>query len=424
MPDETRLLKASLSGENPYERLLAPRFDYADLYTFSENKVTPVYNWFYYKEGYSRDFVTKTLAELEVPAESTVVDPFCGTGTTLLAARESGRPCAGVDILPLGAFVSRVKLEDGYDIPSLEEAVRWLTNLRYSEPKTRLIDIRFIDMRKVYNPYARNDIAFFRENILGVQDERTRNFLMLGLISIVSQASNVMKDGGVLRIVRKNHVPPVRHLLKTKLKRMVKDLKDRGNLPKTDWRADIGDARALPMEDESAGALITSPPYLNFVDYTKVYALELSLLLSNANEMEGLRKRSLRSHISASYERENPSEDMERILSRVTVIDKGKDKVPRGRRRIPHRHAAVHTGGLPGAGPGRRSRIRRRERLTARSNRRRRSHVRRNGRTGGIRGRVDLGGGRKMGRRTRHRQGEACQGERRNPQETRLTPGL
>jgi SAM-dependent methyltransferase len=326
MVDYDRLLAESLTGENPYEAKLKKRFEYADLYTFVENKITPVYNWFYYKEGYSKDFVTKTLSELRTPPGSLVVDPFCGTGTTLLSAKEAGYDSAGFDILPLGVFVSRVKLED-YSLPELTEAVKMIASMRYRPPKTKLVDVRFIDMRKAYTPYARNDIAFYREEIMGIQDEKIRNFLMLGLISIVSQASNVMKDGGVLRIVRKRHTPPVKHLLRTKLKRMLKDVQDRGPNPDVSWSANVGDARSLPLEDASADAVITSPPYLNFVDYTKVYALELSLLVSSTKDMEDMRKKSMRSHIGAEYGEDGERGEMAHILNRVTKIDE-KDKIP------------------------------------------------------------------------------------------------
>jgi SAM-dependent methyltransferase len=325
MRDMDDLFDRSLTGDNPYEENLVRRFEFADLYTFAQNKATSVYDWFYYKEGYSRDFVWKALDELNVPAGGMVLDPFCGTGTTLLAAKQKGYESKGFDILPLGVFVSRVKLRD-YDLPALEDSVRWLGGLRFQKPKTKLVDIRFLDMRKVYTPYARDDIAFFWENIMALKDEKIRDFLLLGLISIVGQASNTMKDGGVLRIVKKHHVPPVKHLLKTKLKRMIKDLRE-SEPSEASWSAEVGDARNIPIEGETVDAVITSPPYLNFVDYTKVYALELSLLVSSANDMEAYRRMSLRSHVAAEYEGGVPNE-IEDILKRVTVIDSGRDKVP------------------------------------------------------------------------------------------------
>ena len=296
------LFNKSLTGVNALEGRLSRKFEYSGLYTFAQNKVTPVYNWFYYKEGYSRDFVWRALEELRVPAGSLVLDQFCGAGTTLLAAKQAGYASAGFDVLPLGVFVSRVKMRDYADLDKLESEAGRLMKLRYRKPGARLVDIGFMDMRKVYTPYARDDIAFFRENIMAVEDEAVRDFLMLALMSVVGQASNVMKDGGVLRMVSKRHVPPVRHMLRSKLNRMLRDLKAAEAKPDARWSVEAGDARALPLGDGSVDAVVTSPPYLNFVDYTKVYALELSLLVSSTRELEALRRRSVRSHVGARYD--------------------------------------------------------------------------------------------------------------------------
>ena len=244
MRDLNRLFSESLTGANSFERYLTPRFEFADLVSFTQNKTTPVYNWFYYKEGFARDFVWDALKELEVKPGSVILDPYCGTGTTLLAAKQLGYPCVGSDILPLGVFVSKVKLEDQYDMRALEEGIRKITALKFGEPASKLVDIKFLDMRKAFSQYARKDIPFFREQILAVEDERVRDFLLLGLISIVGQASNVKKDGGVLRIVRKQHLPPVRYLLKNKLKRMFKDLKKAKPAPEVPWDVRLGDARS------------------------------------------------------------------------------------------------------------------------------------------------------------------------------------
>ena len=93
-----------------------------------------------------------------------------------------------------------------------------------------------------------------------------------------------------------------------------------------DWSVDVGDARNTPLRDGSAAAVITSPPYLNFVDYTKVYALELSLLLSSTKEFEELRRKSIRSHIGAEYSEEKTPK-LESALSRVTRKTRD-DKIP------------------------------------------------------------------------------------------------
>jgi site-specific DNA-methyltransferase (cytosine-N4-specific) len=49
------------------------------------------------------------LSERFVKPGQHVLDPFCGTGKTLLAAMERGAECVGIDINPLAALITRAK---------------------------------------------------------------------------------------------------------------------------------------------------------------------------------------------------------------------------------------------------------------------------------------------------------------------------
>lgn len=319
MPKNSRehLFRLSVAGGSKYSSLLVLRPEYENLVTFSENKDQPIYNWFYYKEGFSRDLVWNLLDEFKIPEGSLVLDPFCGTGTTLLAAKQKNYNAFGTDILPLGVFVSNTKLQDNYDLQLLKEKIQYLSSLKFGETKLKWVDPGFIDIRKAFSRYARNDILFFKEKIMEVEDEKTRNFLMLGLLSIVSEASNTKKDGGVIKIVQKKHLAPVRFLLRNRLKRMFKDVK-KMQPTKAHAEAKIGDARNIMLEKESVDVCITSPPYLNFVDYTKIYGLELSLLLNSAEEMRRLRMSSLRSHVGAQMKRGSPHTLKSQRLEEIT----------------------------------------------------------------------------------------------------------
>jgi DNA modification methylase len=297
------LFSLSIARGNRYSNLLVKRPDYRELVTFARCKKEPIYNWFYYKEGYSGELVWNLLKEFNIGKNSTILDPFCGTGNTLLACRQKGYNSIGFDILPLGVFVSNTKLQDNYDMDLLGERIRETTALKFGETPLKWPDLKFIDVRKSFSRYARNDLLFFKERIMGIKDEKIRNFILLALMSIVIPSSNVKRDGGVLRIVKKRHLPPVRHLLRNKLKRMYRDLKKAEPFPEGIVAgAKLGDARSLPLEPESIDACITSPPYLNWVDYTKIYAFELAILV-NSDEIKELRKRSIRSHVGAEYGR-------------------------------------------------------------------------------------------------------------------------
>lgn len=291
------LLQLSLPERSSYIDRIVSKSGYSKLVTFALNKKVPAHRWFYYKEGFSPQLVESLLGELSVPKKSLVLDPFCGAGTTLLACKQANRNAVGFDALPLAVFVSNVKLQDKYDIDELRSTSRELFSVKFGKPESKWpSEVRFINMKKAFTSYARNDLLFFRERIMGIEDEKTRNLFLLGLLSIVVEASNVKRDGGVLRIVKKRHLPPVRYLLKRRIGKMIKDIERSSPVP-GEAEASLGDARNLDLESNSVDACITSPPYLNFVDYTKLYALELSLL--SDFDLKSLSKKTLKSHVGA-----------------------------------------------------------------------------------------------------------------------------
>ena len=307
------------------------RGDYESLVTFEDNKRTPVHNWFYYKEGYSNkiisklacDLVKENIIDLKIPTGSKgskkrpiLLDPFCGTGTTVLAGIDMGFNAIGFDITPLSVFVTKVKTQR-YDILALKKAADMIVHLKFKKPAIKWQKLKIVDINRAFNKYAREDMLFLKENIEkfymdGYFDEKARDFLMLALISIVPEVSNTVKDGGFLRIVKKRHTPPVRHKFKQKLKKMIRNFNNpqsmefqdnlqdnlQGNLPEA--LVDLADARSLPLADESVDLVITSPPYLNMVDYTKIYVIESSLI-SNLTEIEKARSLSVRSSLGSDY---------------------------------------------------------------------------------------------------------------------------
>jgi SAM-dependent methyltransferase len=313
------LFALSIARGNEYTKLLTEKPEYGELVTFAECKRQPIYNWFYYKEGYSGELVGRLLRELDVKGNSMILDPFCGTGNTLLACKQRGYNAVGFDILPLGVFVSNTKLQEDYDMELLYEKIGEIARLKFGETALKWPDLGFIDVRKSFSRYARKDILFFKEKIMEVEDEKIRNFLLLGLLSVVIPSSNVKRDGGVLKIVRKKHLPPIRHLLKNKLKRMYKDLKKAEPSPGVFAEARLGDARSLDLEQDSVDACITSPPYLNWVDYTKIYGFELALL-ADSEEIKIFRRKSMRSHVGAEYGKSIKlrSERIGEILDRIS----------------------------------------------------------------------------------------------------------
>ncbi|MBM4039249.1 MAG: site-specific DNA-methyltransferase [Planctomycetes bacterium] len=320
--------------EASYVGRLAERGDLRRLVTYVPNKGLPLYNWFKYKEGFSRELVFRLLDKLAIGPADAVLDPFAGCGTTLLACKEFGRNAIGLDILPVAVYVANVKLCDWPNLDILVSAVDGLLSRPRSDPTSSFPDLRIVEL--AFDPQTKNDILFYKEEIEKVE-EPVRGFLMLGLLSILERVSRTSKDGQFLRLVERR-IPPVKDALREQLMTMIVDIsrRQRTLFKPRQGKAQmlLGDARnrCLPKRYEGRFAgVITSPPYLNRYDYSRTYALELCLLfVSHPDDMRRIRHSLLRSHIES---REQDGRDvrlpaLEEILGSLRSKNLNNDRIP------------------------------------------------------------------------------------------------
>jgi DNA modification methylase len=237
--------------------------------TFVPNKLEPIYNWFYFKEGFSKQMVEFFLNEFGLKDGMKVLDPFCGCGATLLACRQRGINAIGVDVMPCTLLASRVKTRD-YNTSDLREEATRLFSHKFQKPSRMDIPP---PVKRCFTRYALEDIIFFKGFIARIDDTSVREFFLLALINATMKVSWAWKDGGVIK-VKKHPAPPLKKLYRRVVSRWVKDMEKLENKPAS-IEIMKGDARRLEnVESGSIDAVITSPPYLNQIDYTKVYIIE------------------------------------------------------------------------------------------------------------------------------------------------------
>lgn len=238
------------------------RLEWRELATFVPNKHLPIYNWFYYKEGFAKELVEKLIEMFSLKKGDTVLDPFCGSGTTLLACKEHGINSIGLDVLPTAVFASSVKAAS-YDAEKLRSEAKLLFRRKFRKLNWEFPKI----MRAMINKYALDDIAFFSDIIGGLEN---KDFFMLALLNASIKVSYAWKDGGVIKI-KKHPVPPLRKLFQRVVYRMIKEVENSAAGTVSVFQRDVRDTK---LQDNSIDAIITSPPYLNNIDYTKLYAIE------------------------------------------------------------------------------------------------------------------------------------------------------
>jgi len=279
--------------------IVEERLELGRLVTFIPNKHIPIHNWLTYKEGFSRDFVVLVCRQLGLEEGSWVLDPFCGVGTTQLTGKELGINTVGVDVAELPVFVSRVKTAN-YDVNKLREVSKGVFSEKFRRHSlsglSRLV-------RRAFPRHVLEDVLFFREIVENIEDETTRGFFKLGLISAAMKSSYVFKDGGVLKIVKEKNVPPFRKFYRNRIRRMIKDVEASRMLNPTVVTIKADSRRLGFLGDETFDAVITSPPYLNKIEYTRVYSIENELFFKGSEPM-------LRSYIGDTVRNEECFENV------------------------------------------------------------------------------------------------------------------
>ncbi len=257
----------------------------------------PVHRWYVFPHSFSDQLVASLAYEWKLKHRDRIVDPFVGSGTTVRAAQELGISSTGFDLSPLAIFATRVKTAD-YDMPSLKTAYGKVKRcLRVYEPGHEAAQYSELVVRAM----AGKRLATFHsiKNCITdrLQDIPTREFFYLALISIIPDFSSARATGGWLSWVRpRRATSSIPSAFKQRVELMLEDISPHRDARSAKWEAKVSDARKLPMRKESCSAVITSPPYPNRHDYTRVFGVELMFGFMNWEKTRELRYQSFHSH--------------------------------------------------------------------------------------------------------------------------------
>ncbi|NVM54623.1 MAG: hypothetical protein HWN66_13040 [Candidatus Helarchaeota archaeon] len=298
------------------------------LVTPYQNKKLSIYRWYHFNHSFSRDLVWYLIDKFNLNSQSTILDPFCGSGTTLLAAKEKGIFAMGIDILPLSVFISNAKLQN-YNIKKIKYKIKELGEFLNNRKRSASLIPEIGILHKVFDQETLFNIFAVKSWVQRIKSKNFRYFFLTALLSVVEKVALAKKDGGFLRMVPNKETSRFKEVLFGKINEMLTDLECSDSLSQQNnikSKAFLGDARQICFSTESFDAVITSPPYLNRHDYTRVYILELAVgFLKSENEIKELRYKTLRSHVEA---RRNFTKDQNygEPISLKNIIEKLKRK--------------------------------------------------------------------------------------------------
>lgn len=224
-----------------------------------------------------------------------VVDPFGGCGTTAIESKIAGRSSVAVDINPVAVLITKVKITPINSL-KLEEA---FIDLKYKLNSYNKKGVESPSHERIdywFKPEQKQKLAFIFSEINKIKNKDIRNFFCCGFSNILKTCSIwLQKSNKPTRDLKKKIFDPFDVFYK-QTRRMIKGntqfynlLKERGCL-KIPVKIFCTDAREIPIKNNLANLIITSPPYVTSYEYADLHQLT-ALWFKYTDDLGNFRKR-------------------------------------------------------------------------------------------------------------------------------------
>ena len=250
---------------------------------FVDNMSLPVHRWYRYSAGFSADWVRWLVRERCPDRKAySVLDPFAGVGTTLLACEAEGIKSWGFEPHPFVHRIAVAKLRGIHADPSKARGVfdRFVNRVSETPPHTPN-DVPAL-LTKCYTPDSLSLLLTMRDLFLAEFDNKTKETELLWLtitaILRVCSGAGTAQWQYVLPNKSKSVVRPPLKAFQVKATEILQDVDhaqrnawtSRGSIVRTDARAPEGCTHI------EVDAVVTSPPYPNNYDYADATRLEMT----------------------------------------------------------------------------------------------------------------------------------------------------
>ena len=293
------------------------------------SKDRAVHDWYRFVLSFPPHLVQHYLERFAISPSDTILDPFCGTGTTLVECKKSGIPSVGIESNPMARFASGVKVDwliSGDRLREYAETVGSSTRnvltqqgidewnglplfATTGEPPCPLLELPAARLKLLLknsiSPLPLHKTLVLLAAIGGHGGSHEQQYGRLALANALVNRIGNLKFGPEVGVGQVKHDARVVDVWIDIMQKIASDIeahKDRAGIPAKVMQADARAAGEV-LEPESVNAVITSPPYPNEKDYTRTTRLESVILglIRNRQELRSLKQNLIRSNTRGVY---------------------------------------------------------------------------------------------------------------------------
>ncbi len=289
----------------------------------------PAHDWYRFVLSFPPHLVRTYLADFGLRRGQRVLDPFCGTGTTLVECKKLGIGSVGVEANPVAHFASRVKVDwtpspDGFLRHAATAATAAAAKLHDegladtcspserpgNSPQAALRTLAPEQQKLLLagsiSPLPLHKTCVLLDVLREAPSEVYGRHALLALAKALVGSIGNLHFGPEVGVAQAKEDAPVIAPWYKAVRGMADDLRVLQCLRDTPAVVHRADSRSLTqvIEPGSIDAVITSPPYPNEKDYTRTTRLESVLLgfIHTKADLQDLKRGLVRSNTRGVYQ--------------------------------------------------------------------------------------------------------------------------
>jgi hypothetical protein len=343
----------------------------------------PAHEWYRFVLSFPPHLVRDYLERFGLGSHHQVLDPFCGTGTTLVECKKLGVPSVGIEANPMAYFASQVKvdwtpepdqlLEHAYQVADTATEMLASEGIE-DDPFTPLFskarngncgndcvlrklapELHKLLLTDSISPLPLHKTLVLLNCLREQHNERFHRHELLALAKALVYSISNLHFGPEVGVGTAKADAPVVAAWLGEVEMMASNLRILRAQRKTPSVVHNADARKIGqfLEKHSIDAVITSPPYPNEKDYTRTTRLESILLgfIRGKDDLRALKRNLVRSNTRGVYKGDDDDRlvaddpEIQRIAQAIEQrrIEMGKTS---GFERLYHRVTKLYFGGM------------------------------------------------------------------------------
>lgn len=286
----------------------------------------PVHEWYRFVLSFPPHLIREYVDKFSLDNGQCILDPFCGTGTTLVEAKKLGISSIGIEANPVVHFAASVKTDWDVDPQELVSYVEGIANQAqdvfnaqgigygplFFQPGNGQLNLKTLPpeqerllIKDSISPVPLHKVLTILEMLDASPNHRAIRHAKLSLAKQTVYEISNLRFGPEIGVGKLKEDAPVVDLWLSGVRSMASDLSLVRRLPYIPATVHLGDARnvAAFLQPASVDAVITSPPYPNEKDYSRTTRLESVLLgfTRNKKDLRAFKQQFVRSNTRSVY---------------------------------------------------------------------------------------------------------------------------